>query len=130
MWPKVFAQLMEVLPHVSRLIPMADMFFASKTASEKANETVIADMAEGVRTDLGKVTAAHEALYRQLQDQGLQIGSAATDLQRARTAVESHAARIASIEGRVAALGIWVKSAVALLIVALALLIAILLRTH
>jgi chromosome segregation ATPase len=121
---------MEVLPHVSRLIPMADMFFASKTASEKANETAIAAMAESVRADLGKVTAAHEGLYRQLQDQGQQIAAAATDLQRARTAVEAHAERIANIEKQVATLGIWAKSAVALLILTLALLIAILLRTH
>jgi hypothetical protein len=130
MWPKVFAQLMEVLPHISRLIPMADMFFASKTASEKVNETAIAGMAESVRVDLGKVTAAHEGLYRQLQDQGQQIAAAATDLQRARTAIETHADRITSIEKQVATLGIWAKSTVALLILVVALLVAILFRAY
>ncbi len=30
MWPKVIAQLFELLPHVSRLVPMADRFFSSK----------------------------------------------------------------------------------------------------
>jgi hypothetical protein len=130
MWPKLFAQLMEVLPHVSRLIPMADMFFASKTASEKANEAAVAAMAENVRTDLGKVTAAHDSLYRQLQDQGQQIASAASEARRTRLAVESSVDRIAGFEKKVESLALWTKSAVALLVLVAALLIAILVRIH
>jgi len=73
MWPKVIAQLFELLPHISRLLPLADKFFTSKAASEKANEAALVAMAEGVRGDLGQVTKAHLGLYRQLQDQSAQI---------------------------------------------------------
>ena len=54
MWPKLLAQLFELLPHVSRLIPMADRFFASRAATDRATEAAMAAMAEGVRGDLGR----------------------------------------------------------------------------
>jgi septal ring factor EnvC (AmiA/AmiB activator) len=128
MWPKVFAQLVEILPHVARLIPMADVFFASKTAGEKNNEAAIAAMSEQVRTELGKVTAAHESLYRQLQDQGAQIAATASDLNRARVAIENHADRVAHLEKKIDRLNIWSQSAVVLLVIAIGCLIAILIR--
>ena len=49
MWPKLLMQLFELLPHISRLVPMADKYFSQKTAAEKANEAALAAMAEGVR---------------------------------------------------------------------------------
>jgi hypothetical protein len=73
MWPKVIAQLFELLPHITRLVPMADRYLSSKTASEKATEAAMVAMAEGVRGDLGHVTKAHDGLYRQLQDLSAQI---------------------------------------------------------
>jgi hypothetical protein len=130
MWPKVFAQLLEVLPHVSRLIPMADMFFATKSASDKANEAALAALAAGVRADLGKITSAHEGLYRQLQDQGAQITSLANDARRTRIAIEDYAKRVDNLEKTAGDRNIWAQSAVALLVVVLGLLIAILLRLH
>lgn len=128
MWPKVFAQLVELLPHIARLIPMADMFFTTKTASEKANEAAITAMTEGVRHDLGQVTTAHAGLYRQLQEQSAQIAEVADDTRRTRTALESSAERVAALEKQVAALGVWIKIGAGLLVVVLGLLIALLVR--
>ena len=54
MWPRLLTQLLELLPHMTRLVPMADKYFASKTAGEKANEAALAAMAEGVRAILGR----------------------------------------------------------------------------
>lgn len=130
MWPKVFAQLLEVLPHVSRLIPMADMFFATKSASDKANEAALAALAEDVRTELGKVTSAHEGLYRQLQDQGSQIAALAADARRTRIAIEDYAKRVDNLEKTAGDRNLWPQIAVALLVVILGLLIAILFRLH
>jgi septal ring factor EnvC (AmiA/AmiB activator) len=130
MWPKLIAQLMEVLPHVTRLIPMADMFFASKSASEKASQAALQALGEDVRTELGKVTAAHESLYRQLQEHSAQIAAVATDVRSTRTTIESHADRIASLEKAAARITLWVQAAVALLVVILCFLIAVLLRLH
>jgi hypothetical protein len=117
MWPKVIAQLFELLPHVSRLLPLADKFFTSKAASEKANEAAMVAMAEGVRGDLGQVTKAHLGLYRQLQDQSAQITAVGEEVKRARLAMEQHEHRMATLEKSVASFGLWLKAGVSLLVV-------------
>jgi len=96
MWPKVIAQLFELLPHISRLLPMADKYFNSKAAAEKANEAALAAMAEGVRGDLGQVTKAHAGLYRQLQDQSAQIAVVGDEVKQTRLAIDHHVARLES----------------------------------
>ncbi|NYF81380.1 hypothetical protein [Granulicella arctica] len=107
---------------------MADMFFATKTASEKANEAAVAAMAENVRTDLGQVTTAHAGLYRQLQEQSAQIAEVAEDTRRTRAALDSSKEQVTVLEKQITALGVWVKTGVGLLVLALALLIAVLMR--
>ena len=96
MWPKVIAHLFELLPHISRLLPMADKYFNSKAAAEKANEAALAAMAEGVRGDLGQVTKAHAGLYRQLQDQSAQIAVVGDEVKQTRLAIDHHVARLES----------------------------------
>ena len=130
MWPKVIAQLFELLPHVSRLIPVADRFFSSKAAAEKANEAALAAMAEGVRGDLGQVTKAHAGLYRQLQELSAQIAEVGEEVKRARLSLEQHEHRMESLELRVTAIGRWVKAGVAVLVVMVGAAIVILVRGH
>src|SRR6185437_6077636 len=105
MWPKLLAQLFELLPHITRLVPMADKYFSTKTASEKATEAAMAAMAEGVRGDLGQVTKAHAGLYQQLQEQSVQLAEVSSEVKRIVPAVE----RVTALESQVAALGRWVK---------------------
>lgn len=128
MWPKVIAQLFELLPHITRLVPMADRYLSSKTASEKANEVAMAAMAEGVRGDLGQVTKAHAGLYRQLQDQSAQIAEVSEEIKRARLSIEQHEHRMLSLESNVTSLGWWVKAGVSLLVVLVVVVIVLLLR--
>ena len=123
MWPKLIAQLFELLPHITRIVPMADKYFSSRTASEKATEAAMAAMAEGVRGDLGQVTKAHAGLYRQLQDQTAQIAQVSEEVKLAREAVEN---RMATLESKVAGLGLWVKGGVSLLAVLLVVVIFLL----
>src|SRR6266849_4964394 len=130
MWPKVIAQLFELLPHITRLVPMADKYLSSKTASEKANEAALAAMAEGVRGDLGQVTKAHAGLYRQLQELSAQIAEVGEDVKRARLSVEQHEHRMESLELQVTAIGRWVKAGVAVLVVMIGAAIVILVRGH
>ena len=130
MWPKVIAQLFELLPHVSRLVPMADRFFSSKAAAEKANEAALAAMAEGVRGDLGQVTKAHAGLYRQLQELSAQIAEVGEEVKRARLSAEQHEHRMESLELQVTAIGRWVKAGVAVLVVMVGAAIVILVRGH
>jgi len=130
MWPKVIAQLFELLPHITRLVPMADRYLSSKTASEKANEAAMAAMAEGVRGDLGQVTKAHAGLYRQLQDQSAQIAEVSEEVKRARLSIEQHERRMLTLEAQVTSLGWWVKAGVSLLVVLVAVVIVLLLRAR
>jgi chromosome segregation ATPase len=128
MWPKVIAQLFELLPHITRLVPMADKYLSSKTASEKANEAAMAAMAEGVRGDLGQVTKAHAGLYRQLQEQSTQIAEVSEEVKRARLSFEQYEHRMLTLESNVTSLGWWVKAGVSLLVVLVAVVIVLLLR--
>jgi septal ring factor EnvC (AmiA/AmiB activator) len=100
MWPKAIAQLIELLPHAARLLPVADKFFTSKTAGEEANRRAMESMSEGLRGDLGQVTASHAGLYRQLNDQSDKLAEISTDLSAVRDSAESTQARITHLEHR------------------------------
>lgn len=124
MWPRVLAQLFELLPHITRLVPMADKYFSTKTASEKATEAAMTAMAEGVRGDLGQVAKAHAGLYQQLQEQKVQIAGISAEVSRIVPAVE----RVAALESQVTALGRWVKLGVSLIVILLVTVIVLLVR--
>jgi hypothetical protein len=128
MWPKVIAQLFELLPHISRLLPMADKYFNQKAAAEKANEAAMAAMAEGVRGDLGQVTKAHVGLYRQLQEQSAQITGVSEEVKATRLSVEQQANRVEALELTVSSLGLWLKVGVSLLVVLVAIAIVLLIQ--
>jgi hypothetical protein len=117
MWPKLLMQLFELLPHISRLVPMADKYFSQKAAAEKANEAALAAMAEGVRGDLGQVTRAHAGLYRQLQDLSAQVTVVGETAEAARVAASKQDSRVEELERQVAAIGVWVKVGVSLMVV-------------
>jgi chromosome segregation ATPase len=130
MWPKVIAQLFELLPHISRLIPMADKYFSTKTASEKATEAAMAAMAEGVRGDLGQVTKAHAGLYRQLQDQSAQIAEVSEEVKQARAAIDQRDHRLQAMELRVASLGLWIKAGLSLVVLLLVVVIVLVIKLN
>lgn len=98
MWPKALSQLIELAPHITRLLPMADRFFDSKTADADASRTAMQQMAEGLRGDLGQVTAAHAGLYRQLNDQSEQLSAIASDLTSTKRSAEAMETRLATLE--------------------------------
>jgi chromosome segregation ATPase len=126
MWPKVLVQLFELLPHITRLVPMADRYLSSKTASEKATEAAMTAMAEGVRGDLGQVTKAHAGLYRQLQDQSAQIAEVGEEVKRTRLSVEQHENRMVALESKVASLEWWIKGGISVLVVLAAVILGLL----
>ena len=98
MWPKAISQLIELLPHVSRLLPMADRFLNAKTADAEASRNAMQQMAEGLRGDLGQVTAAHAGLYRQLNEQSEVLTALSADQHATKDAVESLRARLTKLE--------------------------------
>ena len=94
MWPK----LLELLPHFARLVPAADKYLNTRSASEKAQETALAALADNVRGDLGQFTEEHAGLRLQLQEQSAQVAQVAVEVTRARLGIESTEARITKLE--------------------------------
>src|ERR1039458_2652664 len=113
MWPKL---LLDLLPHFSRLLPVADKYLARISANEKAQAAALAALAEGGRGELGQGTEAQAGLSRRLQQQSAQIAEIGVDATRARMGVES-------VEERVAKLEKSMRAAVKLLLLALLLLV-------
>ena len=123
-------QLFELLPHVTRLVPIADKYFSSKTANEKANEAALAAMAEGVRGDLGQVTKAHAGLYRQLQEVSAQVVEVSEDAKRTRLSIEQQGHRLENLESEVVWLSRWVKAGTILVVILLCVVIYLVTREH
>jgi chromosome segregation ATPase len=129
MWPKI---LFELLPHLTRLVPMADRYLTTRTASEKAQEAALAALGAEVRGELGQLGEVHTGIQRQLQDQGAQLSELAVGVTRARMGVESMEARVAGLERSAAAMRWLAVAALVGLAGAIGLLLAVLerLRAH
>ena len=128
MWPKVLAQLIELLPHASRLMPLAEKFFQNRgdvtAALDEESRQSLADL----RAELGKGAAANESLYRQLNEQSAGIATALTETRAARSAVEAADRRIFALEKRVATLTSWMIASLAVLVLVMVGVIVLLLR--
>jgi hypothetical protein len=125
MWPKI---LLELLPHFVRLTPVADKYFASRAANDKAQQAALAALAEEVRGELGKVTEEHSGLHRQLQEQVEQVAQVSVEVTRARLGIESVETRIASLEKTAATTVKLLVAALVLLVGVSAITIVLLLR--
>ena len=102
MWPKAFAQFVELAPHISRLLPMADRFFQSKTAGDDdAHRKVVEAVqtaTDGLRGDFGEVTAAHTALSKQVGDLDGKLDAAIAEVQTAKLATDAVVAETATVK--------------------------------
>ncbi|HWG18778.1 MAG TPA: hypothetical protein VN678_12995 [Acidobacteriaceae bacterium] len=107
MWPKI---LLELLPHFTRVLPLADRYFSSRGDQDKAHAAALTSLGDEVRGGLGRVDEVHAGLKDALKAQGEQIAEVGVEATRARMAVESVEARVAKLE-RTA--GIAMRAAVA-----------------
>jgi hypothetical protein len=101
MWPKALAQLIELAPHIARLLPTADRFLQSKTAGDQATREALAKIGDDVRSDINRVTASHEGIYRQLNEQGERFAQLTEQMTAVRTAAEAAEERAGALEQRV-----------------------------
>ena len=94
MWPAL-VQLLELAPHVTRLVPMADRYLQSKADSGKAQRRAMEEMAErlrgdmgqladGLRRDLTQLAAAQAGIYHQLNQQSETLARLAADMRATR----------------------------------------------
>ena len=101
MWPKALAQLIELAPHIARLLPTADRYLQARTAGDEATRAALAKIGDEVRADVSRVTASHEGIYRQLNEQGERFAQLTEQMTAVRTAAESAEERVAALEQRV-----------------------------
>jgi len=122
MWPRLIAQLLELLPHVTRLVPVADKYFSTKSTSERAQEAAIAALAADLRTGVGGLTEAQAGavagLDRQMKAQAAELIEVRAALKESQASLVAQENRLVAIERGVRALKFW-GAVVALLIVGL-----------
>lgn len=128
MWPKALAQLIELAPHIARLLPTADRFLQQRAAGDDATRAAVAKIGEDVRTDISRVTASHEGIYRQLNEQGERIGQLSEHMTAARSAAEAAEERAAGLERKVATSSALLAILLPLNVILLALVILLLVR--
>jgi hypothetical protein len=102
MWPKALAQLIELAPHIARLLPAADRYFQSKTSGDQATRDALAKIGDDVRADMTRVTSSHEGIYRQLNEQGDRFAQLTEQMTGVRAAAEGAEERVSALERRVA----------------------------
>ncbi len=104
MWPKLLMQylpqLVELLPHAARVVPMADKYLAQRNA----NDAKLEELAQNMRGDLGKVAKAHIALAEQLDMFATHVSEGAAEAKRARMAAELAQLKVESLERQIAGL--------------------------
>lgn len=98
MWPKVMAQLIDLLPHATRLMPAMERFFQGKGAVPLDDESRKA--VEDLRADLAKSVASDAVLHRELGELGEKVAEAAADARAAKAAAEANDERLQRMQKR------------------------------
>jgi hypothetical protein len=123
----VLKQLVELLPHISRLVPVAERYFSTKASGDRSNELALAALAEGMQSDLGQVTKANAGLYRQIQEQGALITGVGDEVRQVRTALDTFDRKIAALEQRVNSLQVWIRVGISVIVVLLLVILGLML---
>ena len=160
MWPKLFTQLVEFLPHATRLMPLADRYLNAnagnadadaRAATERtmleltdrsiqANAAALNTVSEQVQASLGKVARAHIEMAAKLdQFTGMaatldgftgQVIEIGTEVKRARRASELAQTRVDALEKQLTSLRTLLLSGLAVVVVLLLVVIVLLVRSH
>ncbi|HWB33549.1 MAG TPA: hypothetical protein VG714_10265 [Acidobacteriaceae bacterium] len=127
MWPKM---LLELLPHLTRLVPLADRYLTSRSVDDQAHAAAVAALGEEMRSGLGRVDEIHAGLQQALKEQGEQIAEAGMEATRARMAAEQVEQRVAKLERRAKATLMVAEAGFILLVATVVMLIVVLVRLH
>jgi hypothetical protein len=133
MWPAL-VQLLELAPHVTRLVPAADRYLQSKAENGKAQRRALEEMAERLRGDFGQIGEGMRGdltqLGQQLNQQSETLASLATDMRATRLTSEEIEARMRGMEARMARLWMIFLAGMSVLAILAAVMIAMLLHVR
>jgi len=112
MWPRLLAQLLELLPHVSRLVPLADRYFATRSAREQAQqqaqEATLAALAETLQHDLANLSRSQTSFGTQLESQAAQLAHISVQVDHDRVELATYASQLETITQQFKRLHAWV----------------------
>jgi len=128
MWPRLIAQLIELMPHATRLMPMADNYLAVRREGAKAQAGALADLAENLRVDVGRVTDSYNGLARQIGEQKAQIAALQDAVEVAQTQSMTQTKQLEWITTDVNTLRVWVKFGVVIIVLLLLAVLALTLQ--
>ena len=108
--------------------PTADRYLQSRVANDEATRAALAKFGDDVRADINRVTASHEGIYRQLNEQGERFAQLMEQMTAVRTAAEAAEERVAALEQRVSMSSALLAILLPLNVILLALVIYIVVR--
>ncbi len=128
MWPALL-QLIELAPHVTRLVPMADRYLQSRTEGRNTERRAVEHAVDGLRgelaltaermhEDLTRLTAAQAGIYHQLNQQSEMLSSIAADMRTTRLMADELDTRLTRIELRMQRLWMTLLAGLLLIFVA------------
>ena len=98
MWPSIAQNVVELLvPHLGTAVSRV---FNNKPQETDASRIAMEQMAQGLRGDLGQVTASHAGLYRQLNEQSEKLSTIAADTHSIKLQAASVDDRLTALELR------------------------------
>jgi hypothetical protein len=125
MWPRI---LLELLPHLGKLVPVADKLLAARTLNGSPPDP--AALADGLRSNLDQLGELHAGIERTLRDQAEQISALSVEVTRTRLGVEATEARIDKLERTTRTNLVLSAIAIALLLATLPLMTVLALHQH
>jgi hypothetical protein len=101
MWPRLIAQLVELLPHIARLIPLADRYLTTRSTAEAsadpASHAALTQLTEALRSDLAAASEAQAQINSQIN---AQLATQATQ-------ITGLSEQLEFVTGHVKRLGVW-----------------------
>lgn len=104
----LFKILRELLPHLTRLAPVAQTMLNARSGSENT----LAELSTTVRRDLGQVTSANTSLHRQLEQQGELLEELHGEVSRIAPIAINTSKRLDAMEEHLESLVQWTRAAV------------------
>jgi len=104
MWPRLLAQLLELLPHVSRLVPLADRYLTVRSTSEQAHEESLAALS----SHIGNFTQSQTDLVAQLASQNRKLDHIIAQADLNRLELTANTAQLQAVTQHLKRLRLWV----------------------
>jgi septal ring factor EnvC (AmiA/AmiB activator) len=119
MWPRLIAQMVELLPHATRLLPLADNYLANRREAERSQASALASMSGSLREEIGHVADVFGSVSRQVAEQKKQIAALQDSLDAAETHRITQTKQLEWITSDLNSMRVWLKFGVAIIIVLL-----------